>query len=1066
MSRSQSPHQQAPAGSGPIAQQHAPQQSQQGQGQSQQSQQQQQRGQSQQGQSQQGQQQGFANTRRVTIGGVHGSNSPNPNSVNPNNNNPNAQSNMNNPNSNMGDPNNMGGNNSGNMGGTNSNNPMNMGNSNSNNPNSSGGGGGNNSTNPLDRRGSMASTNFNMDDFFGRRASMGGFDMNMDSLFARRESLDSTAAALDAAIMDLNRRRYSMAMGLPSGGPGSGGANEGGQSGSGGNPPLPSSSQQGGGGGGRDSRDNMNMGSRDMGGRDNMGMGSLGMGMGMGGGRDSRDMMSRGDMSRGDMSRDPRDMGGMSREISSLGSMGIMRGVDSMSNMRGGDIMNNPSFGGGGGGNSNFGSGGGGGGGGGGGPMSGNSPPQAAVSNIAARQQQLQQQQRELENRQKELELQRQQLIATMQDRSMQPNAMPSNNMSSSNAPSSGGGMGGGGGGMGGYGGGNSMGMASAQIHPPMGSGSMQQPRPSTAASSGSQQWWICQICNSKAFASHEEALQHEQHCHEGPRHHQQDHQLDMSMRSSLGHSMGGHSMGGHSMGGHSMGNASRHFSMGMDSMHSQHTQHTQYTQHSGSVYDTGMSSGPFAMMEKPMPLSMPSDKDWLTPLHCFVRRNCVEVFSATEHDVATPSKGKRKPIQVGQVGIRCPHCHTDDLSSKARERGSVYYPTTISSVYNATMNLLQRHLHSCSAVPDEVMHRYETLKADDARSGTSKRYWVESALSLGLVDTPNGIRFSALRPPPLPSLTTQQETTGQNVLRRNSNEFFSSSSNAVINEASKDAPQTLAAGASASQAQESDAVPATDKEIASSAPLVTPDDKAYSTGFSFQLLGQMQPCVFTEADRLGKRKGLPPGFPGLACRHCFGGYGSGRFFPSSIKTLSDTSKTLNVLHNHMMRCRKCPPEVRENLESLRGSHDEERAKMKFGSQKAFFARIWDRLHGKGAAANANSKRKAAPTAPAPTPAPSYHHNNNTGGPGGGGGNSMVHPQHTQDNMGGYGPGPSQTGQMGGNHMGGPGPMGGGGGQGQMQPPHNMMGPSGGARGLETLARHASASDTKRQKTR
>lgn len=137
------------------------------------------------------------------------------------------------------------------------------------------------------------------------------------------------------------------------------------------------------------------------------------------------------------------------------------------------------------------------------------------------------------------------------------------------------------------------------------------------------------------------------------------------------------------------------------------------------------------------------------------------------------------------------------------------------------------------------------------------------------------------------------------------------------------------------------------ERELSDSAPLVRNEDKPYATAFSYHLLGQMQPCVFTEADRLGKRKGLPPGFPGLACRHCFGGYGSGRFFPSSIKTLSDTSKTLNVLHNHMMRCRKCPADTKENLEKLRGSHDEERAKMKFGSQKAFFARIWEQLHGK-----------------------------------------------------------------------------------------------------------------------
>ena len=56
------------------------------------------------------------------------------------------------------------------------------------------------------------------------------------------------------------------------------------------------------------------------------------------------------------------------------------------------------------------------------------------------------------------------------------------------------------------------------------------------------------------------------------------------------------------------------------------------------------------------------------------------------------------------------------------------------------------------------------------------------------------------------------------------------------------------------------------------------------------------------------------------------------------------------------MRCRKCPPEIRELLAKLRKHHDEQRAKMKFGSQKAFFARIWDRLHYKDP--NVTPKRK------------------------------------------------------------------------------------------------------------
>ena len=148
------------------------------------------------------------------------------------------------------------------------------------------------------------------------------------------------------------------------------------------------------------------------------------------------------------------------------------------------------------------------------------------------------------------------------------------------------------------------------------------------------------------------------------------------------------------------------------------------------------------------------------------------------------------------------------------------------------------------------------------------------------------------------------------------------------------------------------------EKQMTDTAPLVFAEDKPYSTGFSFHLLSQMQPCAFTEADRLGKRKGLPHGFPGLACRHCYGGFGSGRFFPSSIKTLSDTSKTLNVLHNHMLRCRKCPSEIRELLESLRVTHNEERSKMKFGSQKAFFGRIWRRLHGSEAPGEAKRKKR------------------------------------------------------------------------------------------------------------
>jgi len=419
-----------------------------------------------------------------------------------------------------------------------------------------------------------------------------------------------------------------------------------------------------------------------------------------------------------------------------------------------------------------------------------------------------------------------------------------------------------------------------------------------------------------------------------------------------------------------------------------------------------------YKILDEPVPLSMESDKDWITPLHCFVRRHCVQLFTASASDVATPSKGKRRPIRVGQVGIRCPHCwkqqrvedaraadggdsdvgqggssnkdasksaSSSSASSSApcRERGSVYYPTTLSSIYNATMNLLQRHLHACASFPPDMMARYRELKADDARSGTSKKYWVDSARSLGLVDTSYGIRFSALTPPPLPQLRTEQVSAGiRSQTRRNSVEFFSSRSNARRSSnfttgpvggvsSSQGGPGAERRGSTASSSGNQGSSGGGSSSEGGGAgtqrlknPLVLADDEKYATGFSFHLLSQMQPCVFTEADRLGKRKGLPAGFAGIACRHCYGGYGAGRFFPSSIKTLSDTSKTLNVLYNHMNRCRKCPQDVRDKLTVLRATHDDERSRMKFGSQKAFFARIWGRLHNSGSPAAPPSKRQ------------------------------------------------------------------------------------------------------------
>jgi len=320
-------------------------------------------------------------------------------------------------------------------------------------------------------------------------------------------------------------------------------------------------------------------------------------------------------------------------------------------------------------------------------------------------------------------------------------------------------------------------------------------------------------------------------------------------------------------------------------------------------------------------PLARPEDDEWLTPLHCFVRKYCVEVFVATPADVAAPCMGKRSPVSVDQVGIRCPYCSPERMRGKideidiarARENG-VVYPSLISRIYNATINLLQRHLRSCAYVPPEILARYDELKNSNARSGASKKYWAESAAKLGLIDTPHGIRLDK--------------------------ELY------------------------LKEKREIEKSPKLQEETSSQAPIVLPTDKRYTTSFTFQVMSQLQPCTFTEADRLGRRRGLKVGYAGLACRHCVGGYGSGRFFPSSVKTMSDASKTLDVVYKHMCKCKKCPAKVKNTLMELRRFHDSERAKMPFGNQRAFFTKIWFRLHDNNSVSELPSLPPSAITQP------------------------------------------------------------------------------------------------------
>lgn len=194
-----------------------------------------------------------------------------------------------------------------------------------------------------------------------------------------------------------------------------------------------------------------------------------------------------------------------------------------------------------------------------------------------------------------------------------------------------------------------------------------------------------------------------------------------------------------------------------------------------------------------------------------------------------------------------------------------------------------------------------ELMQKSRAGGGGRRQYWSESAERLGLVNTLHGIRF--ISAPGDISVTADDD----------------------ISESS----QTH---------QEEPSVH-----------VVNTEDKELVTDYLFLLLDQMEACQFTEQDRAGGRskvKDYAVGYPGMQCKHCAGKAGFGRYFPVNLHAITSANSDRNI-HNHITKCRRCPKQVRDELNQLQ--EEQSQCKNRRGSRKLFFERIWERLHGPNA---------------------------------------------------------------------------------------------------------------------
>lgn len=122
---------------------------------------------------------------------------------------------------------------------------------------------------------------------------------------------------------------------------------------------------------------------------------------------------------------------------------------------------------------------------------------------------------------------------------------------------------------------------------------------------------------------------------------------------------------------------------------------------------------------------------------------------------------------------------------------------------------------------------------------------------------------------------------------------------------------------------------------------LIRPEDKPNLTDFLVMVLDQAMPCRATEHDVEKKYRRINVGFPGFVCRHCRGDYGEGRYFFSTIESLTTAS---TVFEKHVGKCKSVPEKIKAAIVDAKTRHVEQRKHMPVGAQQAYFNRLWDRL--------------------------------------------------------------------------------------------------------------------------
>jgi len=232
------------------------------------------------------------------------------------------------------------------------------------------------------------------------------------------------------------------------------------------------------------------------------------------------------------------------------------------------------------------------------------------------------------------------------------------------------------------------------------------------------------------------------------------------------------------------------------------------------------------------------------------------------------------------------------------------------------------------------------------------------------------------------PETTQSQFTTPANsaVAIKNNDVVFSK-------EASPPSLSSLSSSFESSESESSTSTPPSTPQLSEEeeeeavVDIVSTDDKKLISGALFVAMEQMRICKMTEDDKVGRYKSAKSrsvGFVGFCCKHCGGKPGFGRFYPDSLRSLSQTTTSHTILKHVSQKCTKVPDHIKRRVNELieveeqqkqQQRHKEEDAAEdlaedlegpmrgkkrkrhrppqhpKYGSRKVFFERVWSRLH-------------------------------------------------------------------------------------------------------------------------